>query len=243
MSERFHSPNHLAEGAVVDLDLEESHHLLRVMRAQPGDELRVFGSGREFSAVLERTAGRIATVKLTGEVAVAPRPRLKLTFAIPWLKGGRTEWIAEKLTELGAAGMVLYCAAREVAKASNGKVDRLRKVALAAAKQCGRADLPAILSARSLREAALLSGQPPERTLILMERSDGLRLCEALRRAGAPETGPVFVASGPEGGLAPEDTGTPPIPATMVSMGPRILRAETAPVAAAAALLAAAGDL
>lgn len=256
MAERFHVPAALfATNAIVDLGDEESHHLLRVMRARVGHELRVFAAGREFEAVLHEVHGRRATVLLGREITPPAGPAFRMTFVLPWLKGGRTESVIQKLTELGAAGFVVFAARREVARPDADKLDRLMRTAVEACKQCERADPPTVELAGGLAEGLEFRDVTRERRLVLAEREpSGLLLSRALSRltdersAGEPGDGvfaggDVLIASGPEGGFHPDELAAVDNLALRVSLGPRILRAETAPVAAAAVILAAGGDL
>ena len=106
MAERFHvETSGLSSGDVVALDREESHHLLKVMRVRPGQAVRVFGAGREYEAVLTGTQDGKAVVELRREIPVLTPPLLRLVFALPWLKGGKTEYMVQKLTELGAGAI------------------------------------------------------------------------------------------------------------------------------------------
>lgn len=257
MAERFHCPDTpLALGALIELGEDESHHLLRVMRARTGQPLRVFSAGREFAAVLDHVNGRRAVARLESEITPPPPPAFHMTFALPWLKGGRTEILIQKLTELGAASFVIFAARREVARPEASKLDRLGRTAVEACKQCERADPPAVTLAAGLREALEAFPCGPERRLVLAERRhpEGRLLSQALAALADPAApvsaadapgarGRLLVASGPEGGFHPEEMALAESLATPVSLGPRILRAETAPLAAAAAILAAGGDL
>lgn len=253
MTERFHVPDApFASGVSVELGEEESHHLLRVMRARVGHELRVFGDGKEYEAVLKAVNGRRAAVLLGKEVIPPPAPAFEMTFVLPWLKGGRTETVIQKLTELGAAGFIVFAARREVARPEADKLDRLRRTAVEACKQCERADPPTVELAGGLAEGLSMREVPRERRLVLAERDPaGLLLSQALLRlkegdssAGESDSrGKVLVGSGPEGGFHPDELVRADDLAVRVSLGPRILRAETAPVAAAAVILAAGRDL
>ncbi len=256
MADRFHVPAaQLASDTIIDLGDEESHHLLRVMRARVGHELRVFAAGREFEAVLHEVRDRRATVLLGRQITPPARPVFRMTFVLPWLKGGRTESVIQKLTELGAAGFVVFAARREVARPDVDKLDRLMRTAVEACKQCERADPPSVELAGGLAEGLGCRDVTRERRLVLAEREpSGMLLSQALSRltagrspgepgGGIGQGGDVLIASGPEGGFHPDELTAVDGLALRVSLGPRILRAETAPVAAAAVILAAGGDL
>lgn len=257
MADRFpvsDPPAGATTGDAVTLDAAESHHLAKVMRASAGDTVRVFFDGLEFEAVLERADARGCVARLGAPVTPPAPPRLRAVYALPWLKAGRTEEIARHLTELGAAGFVAYAARRAVAKGDADRMAKLARAAMEACKQCERADTPTVAMAPSLAAALVMAGAGAitgaraGRGLVLAERTDGdetPRLSVALA-AIAASGGPPFlvIASGPEGGFHPDELAEAVAGGAMaVSLGPRILRAETAPLAAAAAVLAAGGDL
>jgi 16S rRNA (uracil1498-N3)-methyltransferase len=251
MAERFHlAATDLRTGVLASLDREESHHLLRVMRARPGHVLRVFGAGRDHEAVLVENRGGIAIVEVGREMPSVSPPSVELVFVVPWLKGGRTESVVKKLTELGVSKIIVYAARREVAHGDDAKLARLERVALEACKQCGRSDVPALKCAGDLATALAAGNVSPECSLLLYENETGCLLSSAVRRVfssqeRASDTSfcrALLVASGPEGGLRADEIEAIRDRATVVGLGPRTLRAETAPVAACAAILALCGD-
>lgn len=206
---------------------------------RPGDRLRVFGASREFEATLVRCDKQSAVVRLDNEIPAIPPAAVHLSAAFPCLKGDRTEMLVQKLTEIGVAEFVVFHAEREVAHASDGKLDRLRRAALEACKQCGRVDLPQIHQAASLLEA-LTTATRDTRRFVLHEICREPHLSTALRQHEG--TGAVLVATGPEGGFTPGEIALVHGDATVVSLGRRILRAETAPIVAASLVMAAAGE-
>lgn len=244
LAERFHADlRTAARGAVVTLDPSESRHLVRVMRAAAGAPLRVFGGGREFAAVLRKADASAAVVELLDELPVVAAPRTRFVAAVPWLKSGNTEFLVEKLCELGVAGIVVFRSRREVAHGDASRVAKLNRTALEACKQCGRADVPRVTCAESPAAAVAASGVASARALVMYEQAAGLPLSAAVAAAGEPAASPWLLASGPEGGFHPDEVAAVAVSATVVTLGPRILRAETAPLAAAGALLALGGDL
>jgi len=164
-------------------------------------------------------------------------------FALPWIKGGKTEFLVQKLTELGAAGVMVYHARREVARGDDSKIERLARVAIEACKQCERVDVPQISSAASLEAAVRrYEQQVPGGFKWLLHERQGQRLLSQAFAAAAQPIASVFIASGPEGGFHPEEIEPVADAMEFISLGPRILRAETAPLAAAAAVLALSGN-
>lgn len=237
----------LAPGADVQLSVEESRHLLKVMRGRPGDQVIVFGDGGQYSALISSTGdkGSTAILNVIEAVAGPQPPSVRMTFLIPWIKGGKTDFVVQKLTELGVFGITIFQAEREVARGDESKLDRLRRVALEACKQCERIDVPKMQLATSLSAAVQLAPDVPlENRFLLHEREDATRLTSVaapvIRKSPSPN---VLFASGPEGGWHSQELNTVDGLITFVSLGPRILRAETAPLVAAAAVLALAGDI
>lgn len=254
MAERFYLDNTtLAAGNTVALGKEESHHLLRVMRLRAGATFRVFGGGREFDAMLCGARESLAMVELVRELCPVSPPRVMMCFAVPWLKGGRSETVVQKLTELGAARILLYASRREVAHGDAKKLERLERVALEACKQCGRADLPLLSDWPDLASAVRSTSLPAANCLLLYEQEKCLSLTRALEAAGV-QAGDnaqgaqhhccsVLVASGPEGGIDERELDSLGQSVTCVGLGARILRAETAPLVAASVILARSGEL
>ncbi len=249
MSDRFHADlSGAGVGSEIELESSQSHHLLKVMRLEPGASVVIFGEGTQYSATYLRALGKNAILKLQRVLEPQRLASVAMGFIVPWIKGGKTEFVVQKLTELGADSITVFQARREVARGGEAKVDRLQKVALEACKQCGRSGAPAINEALSLREAISDYGAFKSNALILYEQEKNLALSSALKAilqapvAEGMRTSLCF-ASGPEGGFAPEEIQSVAHAATLVTLGPRILRAETAPLAAAAACLALAGDI
>lgn len=242
MSSRFYAGDQpLATGQRIDLPIEESRHLLKTMRARVGERLVVFGGGRQYAAELVNADGKLATVELRELVPGPPETCISMTFLVPWIKGGKTDFLVQKLTELGAARIVVFQARREVAKGDTSKIDRLARIALEACKQCERITVPQISAADSLKAAIDVAGVANENCYILHERENAQSLGQAL--AALPEIpGEIAFASGPEGGWHPDELRELDGPVKYVTMGPRILRAETAPLVAAAATLFYAGE-
>ena len=220
----FVRPEMLDEG-VLAITGDEHHYLSRVRRARVGDRVElVDGAGRRAAATIA-TISDAQTELSVGAPEDVPAPVPLVRAAIPWIKGDRMEWCVEKLVEAGADEIVVWPAARAVVQLEGDRlatrIAKLAAAALAAARQCGCAHVPGVASAASLGAAL-----PPDGlTLILDPASD-----RALDAAGATH---VTLVSGPEGGFAPAELEA--LSAyTAVGLGPRILRAETAPVIATA---------
>lgn len=228
----------LGTGQEVAIDREQAHYLFGVMRRAPGDPVRLFnGRNGEWLAEIvaaERRGGLLRCVECTTPQS-AP-PDLWLMFAP--IKKARTDFIAEKACELGCRRLVPVFTAHTNAERVN--TDRLRAHAVEAAEQCGLVSVPEV--AEPVELAALLGRWPADRQIMFCDET-GPRppAFEVLRRA---DPGPWAVLTGPEGGFSPDETLMlyKNRLAHAVSLGPRILRADTAAVAALALWQSALGD-
>ncbi len=228
----------LAGGARVAPSPEQAHYLTHVMRQSVGAELLVFnGCDGEWMATVAAVAKRGCTLEV-GErtrVQVSP-PDLDLIVAL--VKRARLETIVEKAAELGARRVRLVTTRRT--NADHTRVERLAAIAVEASEQTGRLDVPEILAPEKL-ERVLADWETGRRLMFCDEGGDARGIPEAL--AGAPQA-PWAVLIGPEGGLDPmeRDTLRDLDFVTPVSLGPRILRADTAAIAALALWQASVGD-
>ena len=238
----------LGAGAAIALDRDRAHYLRNVLRAASGDAVGLFnGRDGEWRARIAAFAKHGAVLEVETQTRPqAPEPDLWLVFAP--VKRARIDFIAEKATELGASALVPVMTRRTVVARVN--IDRLRANAVEAAEQTERLSVPEIREAASLDR--LLAGWPAGRRLILCaEAGEARPIAEALRGlasesqelSGAP-SGAWAVMTGPEGGFAPAELdGLANLPfVTAVGLGPRILRADTAALAALACFQAILGD-
>jgi 16S rRNA (uracil1498-N3)-methyltransferase len=218
---------------------EQAVHLARVLRAQPGQLFDVVANG--FLHRAEVTEVRAASGnEQDSEVLFTLHEELESDAALPIhlllaiFKFDRFEWAIEKATELGVARITPILARRtekHLALASDKRVARWRRIALESAKQSRRADIPDILEPTSL-PAALSRESTPTR-ILLSETEQSLTLAAALQRASFNLQ--LSLAIGPEGGWTHEEISLFTTHAwTPVTLGPRILRAETAAIAAIA---------
>lgn len=234
---RLFIPHDLAAGAELALDEGQSRYLAAVMRLAVGDALLVFnGRDGEWRAEVAAIAKRAVTLRVLQQARLqALGPDLDLVVAL--VKRARLETIVEKAAELGARRVRPVVTERT--NADHTRVDRLQAIAVEASEQTGRLDVPEVLAAVKL-ERLLADWEPGRRLLFCDEAGDARPVLEAL--AGAD--GPWAVLIGPEGGFSPrerEHLRSLPfaIPATL---GPRILRADTAAISALTLWQAAAGD-
>jgi 16S rRNA (uracil1498-N3)-methyltransferase len=238
---RFHVPE-AAPGARVHFPEHTAHHAREVLRLRPGAAVRVFdGEGNEYEASLDSVSRNGVTARLGGPAPALPEPLLRIVLAVSPLKGDLMEWVIQKATELGVAEVRPVVMARTDAVARpalrGSRQERWDKVSSGAAEQCGRAVVPRIGVTTTLE--ALLAEDFPGLRLVLRETQDAPPL-----RASEARPSSVLVLVGPAGGLDPREVerlaaaGFRP-----VSLGPRILRSETAAVTAIAALQLLWGDL
>ena len=245
---RLYVDEALAAGATVALDRDRSHYLKNVLRADVGATVGLFngrdGEWRAAIADLGKAGAHLTVGSRTR--AQAPEPDLWLVFAP--VKRARIDFIAEKATELGVSALVPVMTRRTVVARVN--TDRLRANAVEAAEQTERLSVPAVREPVALDR--LLAEWPRERRILLCAEAGAARpMGEALRTLASesqdtPAQGfsPWAVMTGPEGGFAPAELdGLAKLPfVTAVGLGPRILRADTAALAALACFHAILGD-
>jgi 16S rRNA (uracil1498-N3)-methyltransferase len=210
---------------------DEHHYLARVRRARPGDAVElVDGAGQRAAAVIERVEAD-ATVLRAGaaEAIAAVLPHVRVL--LPLIKGDRMDACIEKLVEVGVDEVVVWPAARSVVRLDGdrraGRLAHYRATAQAAARQSGRAAIPEVQLVDSL--AAAIGALPAGARVVLDPGAE---------RTQVPSGDDVTVVSGPEGGLAPAELDALG-DFTRLGLGPRVLRADTAPVVAVALVRAA----
>jgi 16S rRNA (uracil1498-N3)-methyltransferase len=234
---RLHVTSSLSVGGAVAPTLDQSRYLTQVMRLKAGDDLLVFnGRDGEWRASIAEVLKK--GVILRAEEQVRPQtygPDLELIVAV--VKKARVETIVEKAAELGARRVRLVLTKRT--NADRIRLDRLDAIAEEAAEQTGRMDVPAVDDPVKLD--ALLDSWQAGRRLMFCDETGGAAAIAALGAAGA---GPWSILIGPEGGFSPEERERlRALPfTTAVSLGPRILRADTAAIAAMTLWQAAVGD-
>src|SRR5688572_6434871 len=224
----------LSEGMALTLDGAQANYLGSVLRLGPGAEIKAFD---------DRTGEWLARIAEAGKRRVALRierrlrereqaPDVWLAFAP--IKRGRIDWLVEKATELGAARLVPVLTRRTIVHRLN--LERLRAHAIEAAEQCERTALPEL--AEPVKLEALLKEWPAGRSLYFADETGGTLLADAV------ETGPASMLIGPEGGFTDEEREwiAAMKEARPVSLGPRILRADTAAIAALSIWMSVAGD-
>jgi len=246
----------LVTGSVIELPGDSAAHLAKVLRARSGDEIVLFtGDGREFAAAVESVRGSRVTAVVGEGREVDRESRLAVTLLQCVPRGDRMDFIVQKATELGVARIVPAISQRSVvrldASQAESKAAHWRAVAINACEQCGRNRLPVIEAPRPLinylgdSPGAAMSGVAASGAAI---RAGGPRLLfDPELRSDSPvkEIGAaVDVAIGPEGGFADEELEAFRVSGfAAVRLGPRVLRTETAAIAAITWLQSRFGDL
>ena len=238
---RSHIDAELIEGQSLALPESTATHLLRVLRLGLGDEVLLFnGDGYDYRARISAVAKRSAEVQVEARIEVQRESPLQVTLAQALARGEKMDWVLQKATELGVSRIAPVVTERTEVKLDAERADRRlqhwRGVVASACEQCGRARLPQIEEPRAL--ADFLVASKAEGHLILALDPDGEHSLAAL-----PAFERLTLVIGPEGGLSPRDLGQlRAAGARGLRLGPRILRTETAGIAALAALQALRGD-
>jgi 16S rRNA (uracil1498-N3)-methyltransferase len=237
---RFHVPE-AAPGARIVLPEHSAHHARDVLRLREGALVRVFdGAGAEFEAVLDSVSRKEVSARISGRAEPRPESPLRVVLAVSPLRGDRMELVVQKATELGVAEIRPVITSRTDAAArpalKGSRQERWDKVASGAAEQCGRAVVPLVAPTTTL--AALLEQPFAGLKLFFLERSAPSAL------SALPRPAEVLMLVGPAGGW--EDAEIERATAAgfvAAGLGPRILRAETAALAAVSAVQVLWGDL
>jgi len=237
MPARLHVDLPLQAGLELELPAGAARHV-QVLRHQPGDVLTLFnGQGGEWQATVLQMGRSDVRVQIGCHDPVARELRLAVTLAAVMPANDRFDWLIEKATELGAAVIEPLMSERSVLRLNAERADKKhahwQAIAVAAAEQCGRTRVPRIAAVRTLA-AALASpdGGTDAVTTLALSLAEARPLAERLAAADAPLRA-LRLYSGPEGGFSPaEEEALRRAGALPTTLGPRVLRAETAPLAA-----------
>lgn len=233
---RFHVDLPLAPGLEAELPPGAARHV-QVLRLQPGEAVTLFnGAGGEWSARIDRMGRSDVAVTVLSHDAVEREALRAVHLVLAMPANDRMDWLVEKATELGVASIQPVLSERTVLRLSGERAEKKRAhwqaVAVAACEQCGRNRVPTVHPVVSLAEALRQLAPDAAAVRWLLSLQTGTR---PLPVAEAPSA--VTFLSGPEGGLSPaEEAAAQAAGFVPVTLGPRILRAETAPLAALAAL-------
>ena len=239
--DRIYTAQPLAAGARVELEPGARRHVTQVLRLGVGDALVLFnGDGHDYPATLVQT-GAAVLAEVAPPGPTEPVPPLAVTLALGITKGERMDYALQKAVELGVTHLVPLFTERTVVKLRNERLDRRhghwQGVVVSACEQSGRRRLPGLAPPQRL--GTWLTTLPPGHNGLLLHH----RAERTLTDLPPPPAGQAMLLVGPEGGLAPDERETALAHGfTAVRLGPRVLRAETAPLAALAALQILWGD-
>ena len=250
---RFYCPEEISPGQVIELPAAIAHHAARVLRLEQGDELILFnGGGGEYRSVIARISKNGATVVIDRHVDVERESRLTITLAQALCTGEKMDWIVQKAVELGVSDIQPLITKQSVVRLTGERgerrVNHLQKVAISACEQCGRNRVPEVLPLTSLQTwlgTQINQCDNPSKAT----STNKCFILSPLAKKGlrdfhqSPTVSAIALLAGPEGGFTPdEETAAMVAGFIPLRLGERILRTETAALAAIAAMQAAWGD-
>ncbi len=242
---RFHCPSALHPGDELDLPAGTARHV-QVRRMQPGDDITLFnGEGGECVAVITHMGRSDVAVRVTHKAEVERELAVRIHLWSGITANERMDWLLEKATELGASTLLPITAERSVLKLKGERADKKlahwQAIAVAASEQCGRNRVLQVAAPLTLTQAIAASTQQAPCTRWILSLAEGTQsLTDALRALPPMVDGArqdIVLLSGPEGGLSPAEEAEALAAGFLpVSLGQRVLRAETAPVAVLSAV-------
>lgn len=240
---RLYTPQVLEPGRTVRLEQQASHYLGRVLRVGAGRRLVLFnGDGHEYAAEVLHPARAGMTLRVDSRLPGLPEPGIAVTVVQALSRGERMDQTLQKCTELGAAGFLLLDSERVEVRLRGAKLDKRMAhwsgVIVAACEQCGRSRVPELSPPAPLDEWLQRTAAAPR---LLLDPAADIPLARVAAERPAPAS--VELAIGPEGGFSEAELARIRAAGVRsVSLGPRVLRTETAAPAAVAVLQALAGD-
>lgn len=237
---RFYCPVELHPGAELDLPAEAARHV-QVFRMQPGEQITLFNGvagtpSGEYTATIVQMGRSNVAVRVDSHITIEREASVAVHLLAGITAGERMEWLVEKATELGVASITPLEAERSVMRLKGDRAtkrqERWQSIAASACEQCGRNQVPTI------HAPVDLAGWVKQQTLagaqrLVLSLSEGTQPLPAALQQRASAQQPVVFLSGPEGGLSPAEEALARIQGfAPVTLGPRVLRAETAPLAA-----------
>ena len=227
---RFYVPQPKIEGKLLKIEGKEVRHIRKVLRLGTGDEIVVFdGSAVEYRGTIVEEGPSIVVIRVKDILPSTTESSLEITLAQSLLKGEKMDYLIQKATELGIKEILPFFSSRSIPLLDKskrvGRHHRWEKVAIGAAKQCGRGVIPRIGDIQEYSE--MLGSASPDFLLFILWEREGARLRKVLQRLEGKKR--IFFIVGPEGGLSEQEVeeakGKGFIP---VTLGKRILRSETA---------------
>jgi len=245
---RFHCPTALIPGDALNLPPGTARHV-QVLRLQPNDEITLFnGQGGEFKAVVTHMGRSDVSVRVGEQSHIERELNMGVHLWSGITANERMDWLLEKATELGATTLLPITAERSILKLKGERADKKlahwQAIAVASSEQCGRNRVLQVGTPLNLSQAiAQLSGVPLQAARWVLSLAPGTRSLQEMMQMlktskdGEAKRGEIILLSGPEGGLSPsEEAQAIAAGFVPVSLGHRVLRAETAPVAVLSAL-------
>jgi 16S rRNA (uracil1498-N3)-methyltransferase len=242
----------LQSGSVVELPRETGAHLAKVLRARSGDEVVLFnGDGREFTGAVEKVQGSRVSASIGAARTMDRESPFQLTLVQCVPRGDRMDFIVQKATELGVVRIIPVLSQRSVVRLDEGQAASKQlhwhAVAVSACEQCGRNRLPIVAVPQPLLNYLGALAQPDESLRLVLEPERARRIergAQSIDIASPQSVSLAEIAIGPEGGFAPEELEAFDLSSfSRVSLGPRVLRTETAAIAAIVVLQARFGDM
>jgi 16S rRNA (uracil1498-N3)-methyltransferase len=242
----------LQSGSVVELPRETGAHLAKVLRARSGDEVVLFnGDGREFTGAVEKVQGSRVSASIGAARTIDRESPFQLTLVQCVPRGDRMDFIVQKATELGVVRIIPVLSQRSVVRLDEGQAAskqlHWRAVAVSACEQCGRNRLPSVAAPQPLLNylGALEQANESLRLVLEPERARRTeRSTQSIDIASSQSVSLAEIAIGPEGGFAPEELEAFDLSSfSRLGLGPRVLRTETAAIAAIVVLQARFGDM
>lgn len=236
---RFYVPQSSVKDGAIVVDGEEAHHIIDVMRLKPSDEVVAFdGSGREYAGIISKTGSRSVTIRIVRTLEARPSTSARITLVQAVPKKSRMDYIVEKATELGVFRIAPVMTARTIPDWDEAKRSlsekRWRKIAVEASKQCGRADIPSVSGIMDIPGFLQEDNRFDLAMIATLDGGEGG--VETVKRALEGFSGKdIAIAIGPEGDFTPEEvemcrkSGF-----RAVTLGRRVLKSDTAGLAALA---------
>jgi 16S rRNA (uracil1498-N3)-methyltransferase len=225
-----------ATSSLVTIQQSEAHHIKNVLRLRPGDRIKLFdGTGFEYEAVIRKMSAAKVDVEILSKVRATMRSGTQIIVAQAFLKEKKMDDLVRKLCELGVAKWVPFFSQRSIARpdASRlaGRTRRWHRIAAEALKQCRRADLPEIVGPLSFKEVLDFS-KTCDLNIVFWE-NESTPLNSAIESNATHPIRKILLMLGPEGGFTQQEIETAEQSGFFLAgLGPRILRAETATLAA-----------
>ncbi len=236
--QRYFIPANKLTGSQIQLTGDEVHHIKNVMRNKPGDRIVVcIEDGYDYVCVIGEINSRQIDCRIVEKFPSQGEPQTKITIAQSLVKGDKLEWIVQKGTEIGASSFQPFRSARSIVKINARKEmkkqDRWQRIAKEAAEQSHRGKVPAVLPVLSWN--AMLDEIEKFPLALIAYEKGGLPLKQVMTGIQAAE---ILLLIGPEGGFTKEEIhNAHERGAVPITLGPRILRTETAPLVALSCML------